>query len=52
MIERRFAQARAEIATATAEGQTTYDVHIVNDDLDRASQELDGILSERLKRTD
>ena len=52
VIERRFAQARAEIATATAEGQTTYDVHIVNDDLDRASQELDGILSERLKRTD
>ena len=52
VIERRFAQARAEIATATAVGQTTYDVHIVNDDLDRASQELDGILSERLKRTD
>ena len=49
VIERRFAQARQEIATATSEGQTTYDAHIVNDDLDRASMELDKLLSDRLK---
>ena len=48
VIERRFAQARAEIAAATAEGQTTYDAHIVNDDLERSSRELDRLLTERL----
>jgi len=50
VIERRFAEARSEIAAATAEGQVTYDAHIVNDDLDRASEELDAILTERLQR--
>lgn len=51
VIERRFAEARSEIASAMAEGQTTYDAHIVNDDLDRASEELDAILTERLQQT-
>ncbi|MCH2143907.1 MAG: guanylate kinase [Phycisphaerales bacterium] len=50
VIERRFAQAREEIAIATAAGQHTYDAHIVNDDLDRATQELDRLLTERLDR--
>lgn len=49
VIERRFAEARAEIATATAAGQTTYDAHIVNDDLDRAAAELDRLLTEQLQ---
>ena len=51
VIERRFAEARSEIASAMAEGQTTYDAHIVNDDLDRASEELDAIITERLQQT-
>ena len=33
------------------DGQITYDAHIVNDDLDRASDELDAILTERLQKT-
>lgn len=51
VIERRFAQAQKEIAAATAPGQTTYDAHLVNDDLDRAARELDELLSKRLAQT-
>ena len=48
VIERRFAQAREEIEIATAQGQTTYDAHVVNDDLERATVELDELLTKRL----
>lgn len=46
-IERRFAEARSEIATARECG--AYDAFIVNDDLDRAVTELVEVIGRRLE---
>ena len=46
-IERRFAEARSEMATARECG--AYDAFIVNDDLDRAVAELVEIIGRRLE---
>ena len=42
VIEQRFSKAKSEIARARSE--SIYDALIVNDDLDRATAELDGLL--------
>ena len=46
VIEKRFAHARSEIALAKSE--SLYDALIVNDVLDRAAEELDALLTNRL----
>lgn len=45
-IERRYAEARSEIATAEECG--AYDAFVVNDDLERAVSELVAVVGERL----
>ena len=47
-IDRRFAEARSEIATADTCG--AYDAFVVNDDLERALSELVAIVSDRLAK--
>ena len=48
IIERRFSEAKSEIKSAYELG--IYDAMIVNDDLDRAADELDGLLEARLRK--
>jgi guanylate kinase len=48
VIERRFAHAKEEIAAAQSE--PIYDALIVNNDLDRATAELDGLLANALAK--
>ncbi|MCP4835768.1 MAG: guanylate kinase [Phycisphaera sp.] len=47
-IDRRFAEARSEIATADSCG--AYDAFVVNDDLERALSELVAIVGDRLAK--
>lgn len=48
VIEQRFSKAKSEMALARSEA--IYDALIVNDDLDRATAELDDLLVQRLRQ--